>query len=130
MDMMTGTGYHKFDPRKGKMAGRSPETTMYAAPEGVMVDIARKKGVLPADAQAAGWGSWRKRERGLGESEPFLIMFQRIVEDTAQKLGKTPEWVLDNWIKGKIPLASVLPMGATQLGTELADDIFGEKLIG
>ena len=130
MDMMTGTGYHKFDPRKGKMAGRSPEPTMYAAPEGVMIDIARKKGVLPGDAQAAAWGSWRNRERGFGESEPFLMILQRIIEDTAQKMGKTPEWVLDRWIKGKIPLASVLPMGATQLGTELADDIFGEKLIG
>jgi hypothetical protein len=130
MDMMTGTGYHKFDPRKGKLTGRSPEATMYAAPEQALIDISRKKGVLPGQAQAAAWGSWRKRERGLGESEPFLILFERIVKDTAQKLGKTPERVLDDWIKGKIPLASVLPMGATQLGTDLADDIFGEKLIG
>ena len=130
MDMMTGTGYHKFDPRKGKAAGRSPEATMYAAPEEALIDISRKKGVLPAQAQAAAWGSWRKRERGLGESEPFLILFERIVKDTARKRNLTPDQVLEKWIKGKIPLASVLPMGATQLGTELADDIFGEKLIG
>jgi len=130
MDLMTGKAYHQFDKRKGKMTGASPEANLYALPEEAMIDIARKKGVLPAQAQAAGWGSWRQRERGLGESEPFLIMFERIIKDTAQKRNLTPDQVLEKWIKGKIPLASVLPMGGTQLGTELADDIFGEKLIG
>lgn len=130
MDLMTGTGYHRFDPRKGKMSGRSPEANMYALPEGVMVDIARQKGVLPGQAQAGGWGSARKRIKGSGESEPFLILLERIIKDTAQKRSLTPDEVLNKWIDGTIPLASVLPVGASQLGTDLADNIFGEKLIG
>jgi hypothetical protein len=103
----------------------SPAAAAYAFPEKVMRDISQKVGLAPAQAQAAGWVDFMK-----GESRPILVLFEEIIKKTADKLGKTPDQVLKLWMDGKIPLASVLPMGATQLGTEFADDIFGEKLIG
>jgi len=103
----------------------SPEKLVYAHPEKVIKDIAEKKGLTTAQTQAAGWVDFMG-----GESRPLLILFEEAIKKTADKLGKTPDQVLKLWMNGKVPLASVLPMGATQLGTELADDIFGEKLIG
>ena len=103
----------------------SPAAAAYAFPEKVMRDISQKVGLTPAQAQAAGWVDFMK-----GESRPILVLFEEIIKKTGDKLGKTPDQVLKLWMDGKIPLASVLPMGATQLGTDLADDIFGEKLIG
>lgn len=108
----------------GKEMG-SPPPAAYAHPEQVMKGVAEEVGVTPAQAQASGWVDFMQ-----GESRPFLILFEEAVKKTADKLNKTPDQVLKLWMNGKVPLASVLPMGATQLGTELADDIFGEKLIG
>jgi hypothetical protein len=114
MRMMTG----------GKITG-SAEKAAYAHPEGHTVNIAKQFGVTPAQAQASGWTGFTGYK-----DTPFLVLFEGIIKKTADKLGKTPDQVLKLWMNGKVPLASVLPMGATQLGTELADDIFGEKLIG
>ena len=108
----------------GKEMG-SPPPAAYAHPEQVMKGVAEEVGVTPAQAQASGWVDFMQ-----GESRPFLILFEEAVKKTADKLNKTPDQVLKLWMNGKVPLASVLPMGGTQLGTELADDIFGEKLIG
>jgi len=103
----------------------SPQKLVYAYPEKVLKDIAEKKGLTTGQTQAAGWVDFMG-----GESRPLLILFEEAIKRTATKHGKTPDQILKDWINGKVPLASVLPMGATQLGTELADDIFGEKLIG
>ena len=108
----------------GKVKGSAPKAA-YAHPEGHVVDIAKQVGVTPAQTQAAAWTGFTGYK-----DKPFLILFEEIIKKTADKLGKTPDQVLKLWMDGKIPLASVLPMGATQLGTDLADDIFGEKLIG
>ena len=103
----------------------SPQKLVYAYPEKVLKDIAEKKGLTTAQTQAAGWIDYMK-----GESRPLLILFDEAIRKTATKRGKTPDQILKDWINGEVPLASVLPMGAAQLGTDLADDIFGEKLIG
>ena len=108
----------------GKVTGSAPKAA-YAHPEGHVVDIAKQVGVTPAQAQAAAWTGFTGYK-----DKPFLVLFEEIIKKTATKRGKTPDQILKDWINGNVPLASVLPMGATQLGTEIADDIFGEKLIG
>ena len=125
-NLMPGTvALHINRMLTGGIKQGSPEKLVYAYPEKVIKDIAEKKGLTTAQTQAAGWVDFMG-----GESRPLLILFEEAIKKTATKHGKTPDQILKDWINGKVPLASVLPMGATQLGTELADDIFGEKLIG
>jgi hypothetical protein len=97
-----------------------PNKNEYLAMEQYYTDIARQKGIHPADAQAAGWIGGGP-VTGLGsDPEPFMFFVRQRAEITAQARGITPEQALKDFITGKAPLlgvpAAMAPAIMQQLG--------------
>jgi len=82
----------------------APEKNEYAAYEKAQQAMARRMGITPAELQEKMWvGAATKT--GLGSPpEPFLQTFANRINYTAMRMGVDPKIVLDQFVKGKIPL--------------------------
>lgn len=84
-----------------------PNDNEYAAFEGLYTDLANKKGLHPAQGQAAAWVGGGKIT-GLGSKPvPFMDFVNERAVLTAKKRGITPDEALRDFITGKAPLLGV-----------------------
>jgi hypothetical protein len=81
-----------------------PKKTEYGALERLYQDIARKKGMSPAQAQASAWVGGAESTGMQSGADPFLKVFEDRVRITAEKTGEPPEAVLRRFIRGEISL--------------------------
>jgi hypothetical protein len=81
-----------------------PKDNEYGYYEAWQQDQAKKMGMSPAQYQASMWLGGAD-ETGLGSTpEPFLKTFEARVRYTADRLGLSPEVILEEMLKGKTPL--------------------------
>lgn len=82
-----------------------PARNEYAALERYYQDLARRRDMSPAQAQASAWIGGANTT-GLA-SEPLPLLIENRIHHTAQQRGETPLEVLRKIIRGSAPLLSV-----------------------
>lgn len=81
-----------------------PNDNEYGYYEKWQQDQAKKMGISPAQYQASMWVGGGE-DTGLGSTaEPFLKTFEARIKYTADRLGVSPETVLEQMLAGKTPL--------------------------
>lgn len=78
-----------------------PSKNEYGAFEKFYTDIGRKKGLTPAETQAAAWVGGRHITGMDSPPLPFLSIFDQVLVDSAAKQGMSPGLLLDNFIRGQ-----------------------------
>ena len=81
-----------------------PNENEYGYYEGWQQDQAKKMGMSPAQYQASMWVGGGE-DTGLGSvAEPFLKTFEARIKYTADRLGVSPDVVMEKMLKGETPL--------------------------
>ena len=81
-----------------------PNDNEYGYYEGWQQDQAKKLGMSPAQYQASMWVGGGE-DTGLGSvAEPFLKTFEARIKYTADRLGVSPDVVMEKMLKGEMPL--------------------------
>jgi len=81
-----------------------PKDNEYGYYEGWQQDQAKKMGMSPAQYQASMWVGGGE-DTGLGSvAEPFLKTFEARIKYTADRLGVSPDIVMEKMLKGEMPL--------------------------
>jgi hypothetical protein len=88
---------------------KAPPGSSYGVMEGVVGSVADELGILPGNAQDVMWAG-RKGIAGM----PMIEIFNQAVERTARVTGKTPEQVVEGFVRGNAPLYGL--SGAAVLG--------------
>lgn len=97
----------------------APNPNEYRAYEAYQQKMANKMGMTPAEFQEKMWVGGGKTT-GLGSPpETFLRTVAKRVAYTAAQLKVSPDEVLQKFVRGEIPLLSVLPAAATLGGSAL-----------
>lgn len=81
-----------------------PNKNEYGAFENFYSDIGRKKGLTPAEPQAAAWVGGRKLTGMDSPPLPFLSIFDQVLADSATRQGADPGKLLDQLILGRARL--------------------------
>lgn len=82
----------------------APEPNEYAAMERLYQDVATRKGITPAQAQASAWIGGGEDTGLMSATDPFLRIFEERLAITADKTGLSKEDVLRRMIRGEMPL--------------------------
>jgi hypothetical protein len=82
----------------------APEKNEYAAYEKAQQEMARQMGITPAEFQEKMWVGAAAKTGLESPPEPFLQTFANRINYTASRMGVDPKIVLDQFVKGKIPL--------------------------
>jgi len=82
----------------------APQDNEYGYYEAWQQDQAKKMGMSPAQYQASMWVGGGE-DTGLGSvAEPFLKTFEARIKYTADRLGVSPDIVMEKMLKGEMPL--------------------------
>ena len=82
----------------------APQDNEYGYYETWQQDQAKKMGMSPAQYQASMWVGGGE-DTGLGSvAEPFLKTFEARIKYTADRLGVSPDIVMEKMLKGEMPL--------------------------
>jgi hypothetical protein len=84
-----------------------PERNEYAAMERYYQDLARRRDMSTAQAQASTWVGGGERTGLLSEPLPLLRIIENRIRHTAQQRGERPAEVLRKMIRGEAPLLSI-----------------------
>ena len=87
---------------------KSPTKTQYKYLEEYQSEIADKLGLAPAQYQAS---VWMGGGTGVADSRPWIEVFDDVIARTAVRDGKGKDQVLDDFIRGKAPLYSLVGGG-------------------
>jgi hypothetical protein len=98
--------------------GGAPEKTEYAALERMYQELARARGLTPAQGQASAWIGGGSRTGLQSAPEPWMQTFEEVLLRTAAERGQKPSQVLRELIRGRAPLLSV-PAAAAFAGSLL-----------
>jgi hypothetical protein len=82
----------------------APARAEYGPLETMYQDIARRKGLTGAQAQASAWVGGGDTTGLQSAADPFLKVFEQRVKITAEKTGLPPDVVLKNMIRGDMSL--------------------------
>ena len=81
-----------------------PASTEYGFMENLQQQQARKLGLTPAQYQASAWVGGGNETGLQSTADPFLKVLEQRIEKTAQARSMTKRYVLDQFIRGKMPL--------------------------
>jgi hypothetical protein len=104
-----------------------PLKNEYAPLEDYYQSLAKEAGMAPGQAQASGWvGNAELTGVDTDPSKTFLDMYQDRIKNTAYRMGKSPQEVVQGFWQGKWPLLAVpgaagavaLPAAMQQNGQE------------
>lgn len=90
-----------------------PPGDSYGIFEGVVADLAKKRGVQPANFQDVAWAGLKGTQ-----GKPMIQHVNEMIERTSRVTGKTPQEVLRGLIRKDMPMYSVAPVGL--LGADYA----------
>jgi len=88
---------------------KAPPGSSYGVMEGVVGSVANELGIQPGNAQDVMWAG----QKGIA-GMPMIEIFNQAVERTARVTGKTPEQVVEGFVRGSAPLYGI--GGAAMLG--------------
>lgn len=99
-----------------------PNKNEYAALETFYQELAAKKGVTPAQAQAGAWvgGGDLTGVKSMGGT--FMDFFNQRVGETAKQTGKSANQVISDFINGKAPLLGIPLAAASAVLAQLEDE--------
>lgn len=84
-----------------------PEKNEYAAMERYYADLARRRDMTTAQAQASAWVGGGERTGLVSEPVPLLRIIENRIRLTAEQRGERPVETLRKMIRGQAPLLSV-----------------------
>jgi hypothetical protein len=84
-----------------------PERNEYAAMERYYQDLARRRDMTPAQAQASAWVGGGARTGLASEPLPLLRIIENRIKLTAEARGESPTETLRKMIRGQAPLLTL-----------------------